>query len=415
MNLYPVKEKLLQRFLKYVSFDTQSKEGADVFLSTEKQRIFADFLCSELKNIGLKASVDSNAYVYASLAPNVTSKLPAVGFLAHMDTSPDMPGNNIQPIITRNYDGNDIILNAEKNIVLSVADYPEILAYKGQTLITTDGTTLLGADDKAGIAEIITAIEFLVQHPEIKHGEVNIAFTPDEEIGHGVDYFDLAEFRADFAYTVDGGAIGELEYENFNAAHATINIRGNNIHPGYAKNKMINALQLAFEFNAHLPAQARPEYTEGRDGFYHLIQCEGSVENAVMKYIIRDHDKTNFERKKEHVLSLVDFLNRKYNEQLYTVAIKDQYYNMREKIEPVMHIVEYARQAMIDAGIEPKFVPVRGGTDGARLSYKGLPCPNIFAGGHNFHGKFEFIPLESMEKAVQVILNIIQTVITKNK
>jgi tripeptide aminopeptidase len=410
-----VKEKLLKRFLQYVSFDTQSKEGADTFPSTATQKIFAEFLCDELRAVGLNAIVDENSYVYASLPSNSSSQIPAVGFISHMDTSPDMPGNGFVPKIIYDYNGGDILLNAENNILLRVSEYPELLNYSGQTLITTNGTTLLGADDKAGIAEIITAMEYLIQHPEIEQGDVKIAFTPDEEIGRGVDFFNIEKFGADFAYTVDGGAPGELEYENFNAARANIGITGNNIHPGYAKNKMMNALHLAMEFNALLPVHSRPEHTEGREGFFHLTKFEGTVENAAMQYIIRDHDKHLFEKKKKLIISCAEFLNRKYGMEIFSVETKDQYYNMREKIEPVYHIVEYAEQAMTEAGFEALIVPVRGGTDGARLSYKGLPCPNIFTGGHNFHGKYEFISLESMEKAVQVILNIIRLVTTKNK
>lgn len=410
-----MKEKLLKRFLQYVSFDTQSKEGVDAFPSTVSQKYFAEFLCEELRSVGLNAAVDDYSYVYATLSSNISSKIPAVGFLSHMDTSPDMPGYAIVPKLTYNYNGEDIVLNTEKNILLRVSDYPELLNYSGQTLITTNGSTLLGADDKAGIAEIITAMEYLIQHPEIEHGDIKIAFTPDEEIGRGVDFFNVEKFGADFAYTVDGGAPGELEYENFNAARANIGITGNNIHPGYAKNKMMNALHLAMEFNALLPVHSRPEHTEGREGFFHLTKFEGTVENAVMQYIIRDHDKFLFEKKKELINSGAEFLNRKYGLEIFSVEMKDQYYNMREKIEPEYHIVEYAEKAMTEAGIEARIVPVRGGTDGARLSYKGLPCPNIFTGGHNFHGKYEFISLESMEKAVQVILNIIRLVTTKNK
>lgn len=405
---------LLTRFLDYISFDTQSDESSTTFPSTESQKKFAAILCDELKIIGIKdAFVDSNSYVYGSLPSNSNKKLPVIGFIAHMDTSPDMPGNNIQPKIIKNYSGHDITLNPDQNIILKTSEYPELKEYTGQTLITTDGTTLLGADDKAGIAEIMTAIEYLVQHPDIEHGEIKIGFTPDEEIGRGVDYFDVAGFGADFAYTLDGGRIGELEYENFNAAGALIKIRGNNIHPGYAKNKMLNALHLVSEFNTLLPPQQRPEFTSDYEGFFHLIKVEGTVESATMQYIIRDHNAQKFSEKKAILQMITDFLNNKYCEGIFTLELKDQYKNMREMVEPVFYIVEYARQAMIEAGIEPHIIPIRGGTDGARLSFMGLPCPNIFAGGHNFHGKYEFIPLQSMVKAVEVILNIIRIVTNK--
>jgi len=409
-------QKILERFLHYISFDTQSKEGSETYPSTQSQSEFARMLYKELQSIGISdARIDANSYVYGSLPSNTTKEIPVVGFIAHMDTSPDMPGKNIRPQIIENYDGEDILLNKEENIILKTTEYPELKKYTGQTLITTDGTTLLGADDKAGIAEIMTAIEHLVLHPEIEHGDIKIAFTPDEEIGRGVDYFDTNAFGAEFAYTIDGGQIGELEFENFNAAGAKINIRGNNIHPGYAKNKMLNALHLVSELNALLPVQQRPEYTANYEGFFHLIKIEGTVETASMQYIIRDHDRQLFEQKKNMMQSCVDFLNHKYGEGIFTLELKDQYYNMREKIEPVFYIVEYAAQAMKEAGVEPLIIPIRGGTDGSRLSYMGLPCPNIFAGGHNFHGKFEYIPLQSMEKAVQVILNIIRIITTKNK
>ena len=409
-----MKQKILDRFLHYISFDTKSDENATVFPSTESQRAFANMLCEELKSIGIsKAEVDSNSYVYATLPANITDKVPVVGFIAHMDTSPDMPGNDIKPQIIKNYDGKDIVLKASKNIVLKTSEYPELKNYVGQTIITTDGTTLLGADDKAGVAEIMTAIEYLIQHPEIPHGEIKIGFTPDEEIGRGVDYFNVKKFGADFAYTLDGGEIGELEYENFNAAGAVINIKGNNIHPGYAKDKMLNALHLASEFNSLLPPHERPEHTTGYEGFYHLVKTEGSVESATIQYIIRDHNKIPFELRKKTIRGIADFMNSKYGNGVITAEVKDQYFNMKEKIEPVYHIVEYAQKAMIQAGVEPRIIPIRGGTDGARLSFMGLPCPNIFAGGHNFHGKFEYVPLESMEKAAQVMLNIIQTVQNK--
>jgi tripeptide aminopeptidase len=409
-----MKQQILDRFLRYISYDTKSDENATVYPSTESQRAFARMLCEELKSIGISdAETDSNSYVYATLPSNISNKVPVVGFIAHMDTSPDMPGNNIKPQIVRDYDGKDIILHSENNIILKTSEYPELKHYTGQTIITTDGTTLLGADDKAGIAEIMTAVEYLIQHPEIPHGDIKIGFTPDEEIGRGVDYFDVKKFGADFAYTLDGGQIGELEFENFNAAGAVIKIKGNNIHPGYAKNKMLNALHLASEFNALLPPHERPEHTTAYDGFYHLVKSEGTVESATIQYIIRDHNKVLFEQRKKTIQDIADYMNSKYGKGIITPEIKDQYFNMREKIEPVYYVVEYAEQAMIEADIEPHIIPIRGGTDGARLSYMGLPCPNIFAGGHNFHGKFEFVPLESMEKATQVILNIIQIVQNK--
>ncbi len=409
-----MKEKILKRFLNYIAFDTKSDEGASTYPSTDSQRKFALMLRDELVSIGIAdVHVDDHSYVYATLLSNSKKQIPAVGFIAHIDTSPDMPGNGIRPNLIENYNGQDILLNEKENIILKVNDYPELKQYLGQTMITTDGTTLLGADDKAGIAEIMSAAEFLIQHPEIEHGDIKIAFTCDEEIGRGVDYFNVEKFGADFAYTVDGGQIGELEFENFNAASAVIKIQGNNIHPGYAKNKMLNALHLATELNDMLPPQQRPEHTSDYDGFFHLIKIEGTVESAIIQYIIRDHDKELFRRKKQFMESCVEFLNLKYGHNVFSLEIKDQYFNMREKVEPVFHIVEYAKQAMLDADVDPRVVPIRGGTDGARLSYMGLPCPNIFAGGHNFHGKYEYVPLESMEKAAQVILNIIK--IVKNK
>ncbi len=409
-----MKQKILDRFLHYISFDTSSDENATVYPSTQAQRDFADMLCDELKSIGIAdAEVDSNSYVYGTLPSNISKKVPVVGFIAHMDTSPDMPGKHIKPQIIDNYNGEDIVLNSAENIILKVSEYPELKNYIGQTIITTDGTTLLGADDKAGIAEIMTAIEYLIQHPEIPHGEIKIGFTPDEEIGRGVDYFDVKKFGADFAYTIDGGQVGELEFENFNAASAVIKIKGNNIHPGYAKNKMLNALHLANDFNSMLPPQQRPEYTTAYEGFFHLIKTEGTVEKSQIQYIIRDHNRQLFEQRKQTMLDIADYLNNKYGENTITVELKDQYYNMREKIEPEYYIVEYASEAMKMAGVEPRIIPIRGGTDGARLSFMGLPCPNIFAGGHNLHGKYEYVPLQSMEKAAEVILNIVHIVQNK--
>lgn len=404
-----VREKVLEKFLRYISIDTQSDDGSESCPSTNKELELANLLFGELTRLGLKGvSIDSNGYVMATLPSNIDKSVPVIGFIAHMDTSPDASGANIKTIQIENYDGNDIVLNKEKNIILSSVEFPELKSYVGQTLITTDGTTLLGADDKAGIAEIMTAIEYLVNNPKIKHGEIKIGFTPDEEIGRGVDHFDVKKFGAKYAYTIDGGGVGELEYENFNAASAKIKINGRNIHPGYAKNKMYNALLIAMELNSLLPVNERPEYTEEYEGFVHLTKMNGTVESASIEYIIRDHDRKKFEHKKEFMSKACQFINSKYPTGSAVLELKDQYYNMREKVEPVIHIVDIARQAMEDVGVKPVVVPIRGGTDGSRLSYMGLPCPNIFAGGHNFHGRFEYIPIESMEKSVQVILKIIE-------
>jgi tripeptide aminopeptidase len=402
-------DKLLERFLRYVRIDTRPDDTSGTYPSTEKQWNLARLLADELKELGLHdVNIDNHAYVMATLPSNVDKKVPVIGFLSHMDTSPEMPGENVNPQIVDNYQGGDIVLNQEKNVVLSPNDFPELNEYIGQTLITTDGTTLLGADDKAGIAEIMTALDYLVKHPEIPHGTIKIAFTPDEEIGKGVDHFDVKKFGAEFAYTVDGGGIGELEYETFNAASAMIKIQGRNIHPGYAKNKMINAMLLAMEFNSMLPEFDKPQYTQDYEGFYHLVKMEGGVENATLQYIVRDHSPEIFKNRKISMESVAEFMNRKYGEGRVVVELKDQYYNMREKIEPVMHVVDIAEKAMEMAGLEANIKPIRGGTDGARLSYMGLPCPNIFAGGMNFHGKYEYVPLESMHKAVEVILNIVK-------
>ena len=404
-----MKENIKSRFLKYVSLDTQSDESSETCPSTAKQLVMLRMLHEELKAFGLAdASIDENGYVMATLPANNGKTGPTIGFVAHVDTSPDMPGNNIKPQIIENYDGGDVLLNKELNLTLSPKEFPEMKQYAGQTLILTDGTTLLGADDKAGVTEIMTAIEYLVKHPEIKHGPIKIGFTPDEEIGRGVDHFDVKKFGADWAYTMDGGEIGELEFENFNAAGAKVIIQGRNIHPGYAKGKMQNALLMAMEFNALLPVFDRPEFTQDYEGFFHLMKCEGSVEKAVIQYIVRDHDRKLFEKRKETIKQCADFMNVRYGEGCFTLEMKDQYYNMREMVEPQYHIVETARKAMVELGIEPQIKPIRGGTDGSRLSYMGLPCPNIFAGGHNFHGKFEFVPLESMEKATRVILKIVE-------
>jgi len=398
-------EKVLDKFLRYISFDTQSCEESESQPSTAKQLNLLRQLKDELTAMGIEASLDEYGYVMASIPANTDKKIPRLGFIAHVDTSPDAPGDNIKPQIIKDYDGGDIALNPEK--CLCVAEFPEMAQYKGQTLITTDGTTLLGADDKAGVAEIMCAAEYIVNHPEFKHGEIKIAFTPDEEIGRGVIKFDVKKFGADYGYTMDGGMIGELEYENFNAAGAKIHVAGRNIHPGYAKGKMINACLVAMELNAMLPVEQRPEFTQGYEGFIHLTSFKGVVEEADMSYIIRDHDAAKLEAKKKIVQAAVDFINAKYGN-IVTADIKDQYRNMREMVEPHFHVVENAIKAMEMAGIKPKVQPIRGGTDGANLSFMGLPCPNIFAGGHNFHGKLEFVPLESMEKASEVILNIIK-------
>jgi tripeptide aminopeptidase len=344
----------------------------------------------------------------ATLPANIEKDIPVIGFLAHVDTSPDMPGENVNPQFIKNYDGSDVVINKEKGLILSTKEFPELKDYIGNTIITTDGNTLLGADDKAGIAEIMTAVEYLCQNPQIKHGTIKIGFTPDEEVGRGVDHFNVEKFGAKYAYTMDGGSVGELEYENFNAAHAKVIIQGRNIHPGYAKDKMVNAMLVAMEVNSILPVNERPEFTQDYDGFFHLIKMEGTVENASIQYIIRDHDRAKFERKKVLIKEVVDFINKKYSSDIVTLELRDQYFNMREKVEPVYFIVEKAKLAMEQLGIEPKVIPIRGGTDGSRLSYMGLPCPNIFAGGHNFHGKFEYVPVESMTKATQVILKIIE-------
>jgi tripeptide aminopeptidase len=375
-----------------------------------------NLLHDQLKAFGLAdVSIDANGYVMGTLPSNTSKKVPVIGFVAHVDTSPDMSGANVKPRLVENYDGKDVVLNAEKNIILSPADFPELREYLGQTLIVTDGTTLLGADDKAGVTEIMAAIEYLVKHPEIEHGTLKVGFTPDEEVGRGVDFFDVKKFGADFAYTMDGGGIGELEYENFNAAGAKVTIQGRNIHPGYAKNKMKNAILMATEFNALLPVNERPEFTQDYEGFFHLIKMEGSVENSFIQYIIRDHDRPKFELKKQLFKDCVDFMNKRYGEGSFTLEMKDQYYNMREMVEPVYHVVATAQEAMEQLGIVPKVVPIRGGTDGARLSYMGLPCPNIFAGGHNFHGKMEYVPLESMVKATEVLLKIVELYTSRAK
>ncbi|MDE6008738.1 MAG: peptidase T [Muribaculaceae bacterium] len=395
-----------ERFLSYVGFDTQSDELTNMTPSTPGQMIFAQYLKERLEEMGLEEiSLDDNGYLMATLPSNCDKEIPVVGFIAHLDTSPDMSGKHVKPRIVSNYDGKDIILNKEKEIVLSPSEFPELLNYLGQDLIVTDGTTLLGADDKAGIAEIITAVSYLQAHPEIKHGKIRIAFNPDEEIGLGAHKFDVARFGADFAYTMDGGAVGELEYENFNAASAKVTIKGRNVHPGTAKHKMVNSMRVATQFIVMLPRWETPEHTEGYEGFYHLVGIEGTVEKTVLSYILRDHDRARFESRKREMEHLVRKTNTEYPG-CASVEIKDQYYNMREKIEPVMFIVELAEKAMREAGVEPKVQPIRGGTDGAQLSFKGLPCPNIFAGGENFHGRYEFVAIQAMEKATDVIVNI---------
>lgn len=401
------KEILKKRFLRYISIDTQSSEESETTPSTAKQFDLAKVVKSEMEALGLKdVSLDDKCYLMGTLPSNTDKKIPVIGFLSHFDTSPDMSGANVKPQIIENYNGGDILLN--KELTLSPALFPELKEHIGHTLITTDGTTLLGADDKAGIAEIMTAVEYLVQHPEIKHGTIKIGFTPDEEIGRGVDFFDVKKFSADFAYTMDGGGSGELEYENFNAAKLVVKVQGRNVHPGYAKDKMINAMLVAIEFNEMLPVNMRPEFTEGYDGFYHLTHMEGTVENASLVYIVRDHDRKKFETKKSLAVETAKFINTKYGEEICKAELTDQYYNMREMVEPVYHVVETARQAMEAVGVVPKIQPIRGGTDGARLSFMGLPCPNIFAGGMNFHGKFEYVSLDVMNQATEVILKILE-------
>lgn len=402
-------EKVVERFLRYAKIDTQSDDDSKSSPSTEKQFDLARLLVEELKEIGL-CNVDLDKYcnVWAELPANTNKKVPVIGFLAHMDTATDFTGTNVNPQIIKNYDGKDIVLNKDKEINLKTKDFPDILKYIGQDIITTDGTTLLGADDKAGVAEIITAVEYLINNPEIKHGTIKIAFTPDEEVGRGTDNFDIEKFGVDFAYTVDGSEKGELEYETFNAAEAKITIKGNNIHTGSAKNKMINSMRIAFELDSMLPTEQKPEYTEGYEGFFHLGNISGDVEKTTMKYIIRDHDKNKFEEKKALLVEVAEFLNKKYLPNTVNLELKNQYYNMKSKIEPIMHIVETAKQAMEELDIEPIIHPIRGGTDGAMLSYKGIPTPNLFTGSHNFHGKFEYIPIPSMIDSVNVILKIIE-------
>lgn len=401
-----MKNKVVERFLKYVTFDTTSNPNSSNCPSSEGQRIFANYLVEELKSLGLDVSIDKNSYIMATLKGN-TEGIDAIGFISHLDTAPDVSGKDIKPRIIKNYDGKDIILNEELNIITKVNDYPELLNLIGEDLIVTDGTTLLGADDKAGIAEIITAIEYIVNNPDIKHGDIKIGFTPDEEIGRGADLFDVENFGAKYAYTVDGGILGELQYENFNAAGATITIQGRNVHPGSSKNKMVNALHIASEISNIFPEDERPETTEGYEGFYHLNDLNGNVEKATMVYIIRDHDKDIFEKRKVFMRESINKLNEKYNNRI-TLDIKDQYYNMKEMVEPVKFIVDIAKKSMEEVGINPLVLPIRGGTDGARLSFMGIPCPNIFTGGLNFHSKNECIPISSMEKCSKLIVKIAQ-------
>ncbi len=407
---------LKDRFLTYVKIDTESDPENAEFPSTAKQWDLAKLLVQELQDIGMHdVTLDDNCYVMASLPSNVSQKVPAIGFIAHMDTSPDFSGTKVNPQVQENYDGGDLVLNEERNIVLSPSYFEDLLLYKGCTLITTDGTTLLGADDKAGIAEIVTAMDYLIQHPEIKHGPIRVAFTPDEEVGKGAHKFDVQKFGAEWAYTLDGSQIGELEYENFNAASANITIQGKIVHPGYAKGKMINSMLIANQFIAALPVDEIPERTAGYEGFYHLHTLKGEVDKTTLEYIIRDHDRERFEQRKQMMIQTVRSLNEQLGTALISAEIKDQYYNMLEKIEPVMEIVDIAEAAMVAVGVKPLIKAIRGGTDGSQLSYMGLPCPNIFAGGHNFHGPYEYVPLESMEKAVEVIVKIAELTVERSK
>ena len=400
---------IVDRFLKYVSFHTTSDEETNMTPSTPGQMEFARYLADELKSIGMQeVSLDSNGYIMATLPANVPDAIPTIGFIAHMDTAPDASGKNIRPRIVKAYDGKDIVLNEAEHIVLETSKYPEILRYQGQDIIVTNGKTLLGADDKAGIAEIVTAMEYLIQHPEIQHGKVRVGFTPDEEIGQGADHFDVKAFGCDFAYTMDGGAVGELEFENFNAASCKIHVHGVNVHPGTAYHKMRNSMRIAYQIAVMLPRFQTPEHTQGYEGFYHLIGMSGTVEETTLNYIIRDHDRTQFEYRKREMEHLVRKINTEYGEGTAEIELRDQYYNMREKIEPVMHIIDLAKEAITAVGVTPVVKPIRGGTDGARLSFEGLPCPNIFAGGENFHSRYEYLPIPSLEKASQVVLEIVK-------
>ena len=412
-------QHIIDRFISYVIIDTESDANSETTPSTKKQWNLAHKLVEELKNIGMQdVTIDDKSYIMATLPSNVEHKVPTIGFISHFDTSPDFCGANIKPQIVPNYDGKDILLNADKNIVLSPSYFKDLLLYKGQTLITTDGTTLLGADDKAGITEIVTAMEFLINNPEIKHGKIRVGFTPDEEIGRGAHHFDVDKFGADWAYTMDGSQVGELEYENFNAAGAKITFKGKSVHPGYAKGKMINSMLIANDFINELPHGETPQETKGYEGFFHVHHLSGSIEETVLELIIRDHNKKKFEKRKELIEKITKKINKKFakqfGEDIVNAEIKDQYYNMKEKVLPVKHIVDIAEQAMKEIGIKPLIKPIRGGTDGSQLSYKGLPCPNIFAGGHNFHGKYEYVPAESMQKAVEVIVKIAELTAIEN-
>ena len=409
------KKQLIERFIKYVTIDTESDPNNPAFPSTENQWDLANVLVEDLKVIGMQdIHLDKNCYIMATLPSNVSHNVPIIGFVSHMDTSPDFTGKNVKPQIIENYQGNDIILNKEKNIILSPDYFEDLLQYKGQTIITTDGTTLLGADDKAGITEIVTAMEYLIQHPEIKHGTIRICFTPDEEVGKGAHLFDVEKFGAEWAYTMDGSQIGELEYENFNAASAVVTVTGKIVHPGYAMGKMINSMQIANEFMSLLPEAEVPEKTTDYQGFFHLHDMNGTVEKTVLEYIIRDHDLDLFAKRKNVLQNIADKLNKEFGQNIIEITFKDQYFNMKEKIVPVMHIVDLVEETMLDLGITPLIKPIRGGTDGSQLSFKGLPCPNIFAGGHNFHGRFEYVPAESMIKAAEVIVGIAAKIAQKN-
>jgi len=404
-------KQVIDRFLRYAQVYTTSDPDSETFPSTNRQLAFADQLADELREIGLTEVIrDEYGYVTATLPSNQEKIVPVIGFISHMDSSPDYSGENVNPQLVKNYQGQDLVLNDELKVVLSPSYFPELLKYIGQDLITTDGKTLLGADDKAGIAEIITAMEHLIRHPEIKHGKIRICFTPDEEVGQGTKYFDVEKFGADYAYTLDGGEIGELEYENFNAAGAKITVKGRSVHPGYAKNTMINSMLVAMQIVQSLPAEQRPEYTTGYEGFFHLTSFEGDISLTKLEYIIRDHDLAKFEAKKNLLKEVCQLLNLRYGQGTVSLEMHDQYFNMKQKVEPVKYIVDVAEQAMIDVGVKPKIIAIRGGTDGAQLSWKGLPCPNIFAGGHNFHGPYEFVPVQSMEKAVEVIVRIAELV-----
>ena len=410
------KQHIIDRFIGYVKIDTESDPNSKTTPSTEKQWDLANKLVKELKEIGLQdVTIDENAYIMATLPSNVDHDTPVIGFISHFDTTPDFTGANVNPQIIENYDGNDIILNKDENIVLSPLYFEDLKQYKGQTIITTDGTTLLGADDKAGITEIVSAMEYLIQHPEIKHGKIRVGFTPDEEIGRGAHKFDVKKFGADWAYTMDGSQIGELEYENFNAAGAVITVKGKSVHPGYAKGKMVNSILIAQEFIDLLPKTEVPEQTEDREGFFHLHTIKGNVEETILQYIIRDHDKGRFEKRKQFLKDIASRLNKEHNKEAIELEITDQYFNMKEKVEPVMYIVDIAEKAMKAVGVKPIIKPIRGGTDGSQLSYMGLPCPNIFAGGHNFHGRYEYVPVESMLKAVEVIVKIAEITPEYNK